>query len=157
MPTRRKQSEAAATAAAPLPPRTPTVEDLLFIPTRAQVEVEVKGLFFRDGAPVQFILQAVSFEQEREANRAAIKEGQKLGIGFCEDTWALEMALAGIAQPKIDRLQMQVLLNANAQIITQVVDALEELRTRPPRQIEAQLEQLAGVTVPAAPEPPPAG
>lgn len=135
----------------PPAPRVPTVEEFALLPTRARLDVIVTGVTFSDGAPVQLVLEALSFEQELTIEREAIKAGKKAGIDYCEKTAELETALALIVAPRIDRSQLRVLLNANAALIEQLCEAGEMLRQLPARNTEAALQRLADVPVPEAP------
>ena len=150
MATRRKASAPSVGASG----ATPSVEQLVTMPQLATMPLVIKGWQWPDGSAARITVRALTFRERRAANRAAIKAGAELGRDFDDDEWALEVALAGIVEPRLTRAQLDILLDSNATIIDAIVDAIDRAGYLPARYVETELKQMAGESIPPAPAAP---
>jgi hypothetical protein len=128
-------------------PAVPTARDIAAMPQRPEKWITVPGWSLADGTPFRVKIRALSFRQRRAANQAAYREGIARGIEFCEDTWAVEVVLAGLVEPAIDRGQVDLLLDSHAGVIDALATAIEEHSRVDGRALEVQIARMAGVTV----------
>jgi len=150
----RRSRRSAATPAAVEPPaseaRTPTIADIMAVSQLATLPLLVEGWRWPDGSEFRLTIRALTFRERSEAYRAALKAGIEAKLaGIDDDTWAIEVALRGIVEPRFTRGTLDVLLDSNAAVIDAIVDAIDRAGQLPAQMVEHELKRMAAVPDPA--------
>jgi len=147
---RRGSASPAAVASPAAAERTPTIADIMAVSQLAMVPLLVEGWRWPNGDPFRLTIRALTFRERSEAYRAALKAGIEAKLGTIDDdTWAIEVALRGIVEPRFTRGQLDVLLDSNAAVIDAIVDAIDRAGQLPAQMVEHELKRMAQVADPA--------
>lgn len=133
-----------------------TADEMAKHPMLTSMRVRIPGFVDAHGEPLAFTVRALTFRERMKATRAATKAGVAAGLpnGFCEETWALEVVLAGLVEPALTEAQREILLDYNAWIVDQLADAITRLGALPQDVVDAELRALAQSFGADAPSPP---
>ena len=122
-----------------------TVEQIRDVPDRARYPVEIPQWQYEDGKPFKLLLQAPSFTDATEIDRASkTPEGENDDAAF-----VLETCLRVIIEPTFTRPQLDILRAKNATVLDDICDMAWRLCRIPPRTLEQELRTLAGLAAEA--------
>jgi hypothetical protein len=123
-----------------------TAEQIRDVPDLAEMPFEVPHWRHADGTPFKIRLRALSFRERTEINRAA-----KTAKGEDDDDqFALETCLRGMVEPRLNKTQLDIYKEKNAEAIDAISDTIWWLTRLEARAVAAEVRRLADLP----PEPP---
>jgi hypothetical protein len=118
-----------------------TVEQIRDVTDRATMPVEVPQWRHPDGTPFKVLIQAPSFRDATEIDRAS-----KTADGEDDDAaFVLETCLRVLVEPKLTRAQLDILRDKNPEALDAICDTAWRLSRLSARAVAEEVRRLAGL------------
>ncbi|MCG8348236.1 MAG: hypothetical protein MI924_10710 [Chloroflexales bacterium] len=128
--------------------RYATVQDLVAAEQLSRMPVKVIGATFSDGTPLKVVVRALTAKEQA----ACLRKARDTHGAVDEWTFAVEAVWRGMDEPRLTESQKAILWDMNGAIIHELADIIERLSNLPAYHVRQEVERLAHVAIPDAPQ-----